>query len=64
MREVERREWELQRENARLLTMNDCLTALYYDLEFRQDAFAAAPLWRRLWIAIRPRRYFTDGEDL
>ena len=59
MKEVERREQELKWKYSRLLSKYDHLTALYYDLESRQDAFRAAPLWRRLWIAIRPGRYFT-----
>ena len=50
---------ELRQQVADLQEKNDRLTALYYDLESRQDAFRAAPLWRRLWIAIRPGRYFT-----
>ena len=50
---------ELRQEVARLQKKHDHVTALYYDLESRQDAFRAAPLWRRLWIAIRPGRYFT-----
>ena len=61
---IRRDEAPLRQEVADLQKKNDRLTALYYDLESRQDAFAAAPLWRRLWIAIRPRRYFTDGEGL
>lgn len=50
---------KLRQEVADLQEKNDHLTALYYDLESRQDAFRAAPLWRRLWIAIRPRQHFT-----
>ena len=50
---------ELNRKAKNLRHASDILSADLDSLESRQDAFKAAPLWRRLWIAIRPRQHFT-----
>jgi hypothetical protein len=33
--------------------------AMLYDTESKIDDFICFPLWRRLWVAIRPRQHFT-----
>ena len=50
---------QLCKDTASLQVENADLSVDLGNVKYRRNAFIDAPLWRRLWIAIRPGRYFT-----
>jgi len=50
---------QLCKDTAGLQVENADLSVDLGNVKYRRNAFIDAPLWRRLWIAIRPRQHFT-----